>query len=86
MNTIMTQEEFQLFNDLLVERFGLCFAASKKEILESRLKPRLEALNLRHFMDYYLLLQFNTNGNHELIYLVHQVTKLILGQNMFVKK
>ena len=39
----------------------------KRTILESRLLPRLEALGLRSFMDYYLLLQYDSG--RELPYL-----------------
>ncbi len=70
----MTHEEFQMFNELLDHYFGLCFPESKKEILESRLKPRLNALRMRHFMDYYFLLQYNTNGSQEIAHLAGAVT------------
>lgn len=62
----MTQEEYQLLNELLADHFGLYFPEHKKEIFESRVKPRLYALNLSSYMDYYYLLQFNSNGNKEL--------------------
>jgi chemotaxis protein methyltransferase CheR len=71
---IMTQEEFQLFNEILDSHFGLCFPESKKEILESRLKPRLDMLKMRHFMDYYFTLQYNSNGSDEISHLARLVT------------
>lgn len=70
----MTQEEFQLFNEILDSHFGLCFPESKKEILESRLKPRLDTLKLRHYMDYYFTLQYNSNGSQEMSHLACLVT------------
>lgn len=70
----MTQEEFQLFNELLDTHFGLCFPESKKDILESRLKPRLDALKMSHYIDYYFTLQYNSNGSHEIDHLARLVT------------
>lgn len=70
----MTQEEFHLFNDLLEAHFGLCFPEAKKEILESRLKPRLDILKMRRFMDYYFTLQYNSNGSQEISHLARLVT------------
>jgi chemotaxis protein methyltransferase CheR len=58
----MTPEELELFNELLSSAFGLCFAEEKREILESRLRPRLHAIGLKRFRDYYTLLQINPNG------------------------
>jgi len=71
---IMTQEEFQLFNEILDSHFGLCFPESKKEILGSRLKPRLDTLKMRHYMDYYFTLQYNSNGSEEISHLARLVT------------
>ncbi|MEL7062040.1 MAG: protein-glutamate O-methyltransferase CheR [Acidobacteriota bacterium] len=55
----MTQEELALFNEFFAQRFGLFFPDHKREILESRLVPRLRALHLQRFLDYYLLLQYD---------------------------
>jgi chemotaxis protein methyltransferase CheR len=70
----MTTEEYHLFNELLSDNYGLFFPESKKSYLESRLKPRLESLQLRQYMDYYFLLQFNSNGTSELENLARIVT------------
>ena len=70
----MTTEEYHLFNELLSDNYGLFFPESKKCYLESRLKPRLETLRLRKYMDYYFLLQFNANGTNELENLARLVT------------
>ena len=53
----MTPEEHLLLNEVIERQFGLSFAPAKKEFLESRLRPRLQSLHLRRFIDYYLLLQ-----------------------------
>lgn len=55
----LSQEELALFNELFSSRFGLFFPEHKREILESRLLPRLRANHLQRFIDYYLLLQYD---------------------------
>lgn len=52
-------EELALFNELFSNEFGLHFPEHKREILESRLLPRLRANHLQRFIDYYLLLQYD---------------------------
>ena len=61
----MTAEEHLLLNEVIERQFGLSFAPAKKEFLESRLRPRLASLHLRRFIDYYLLLQYDLNGELE---------------------
>lgn len=55
----LTLEELALFNELFIARFGLHFPDHKREILESRLLPRLRANHLKRYIDYYLLLQYD---------------------------
>lgn len=55
----LSLEDLALFNELLTQRFGLHFPEHKREILESRLMPRLRANHLTRFSDYYLLLQYD---------------------------
>jgi chemotaxis protein methyltransferase CheR len=58
----MTQQEYELLNDFLSERFGLTFPDHKRDILESKLRPRIAALHLKSFYEYYVHLQFDNNG------------------------
>jgi chemotaxis protein methyltransferase CheR len=53
----MTAEEHLLLNEVVERQFGLSFPGAKKSFLESRLRPRLQALHLKRYIDYYLLLQ-----------------------------
>lgn len=53
----MSQEEYLLFNELISSQFGISYPEHKKEVLELRLRPRLYALRLDRFLDYYLLIQ-----------------------------
>lgn len=53
----MTDEELALLNEVISHRLGLSFPTHKRDILASRLRPRLEALRVRSFFDYYLALR-----------------------------
>lgn len=55
----LSLEELALFNELFAQKFGLYFPEHKREILESRLLPRLRANHVNRFIDYYLLLQYD---------------------------
>ncbi len=61
----MSEEECLLLGELISTRFGLHFPVRKREILESRLRPRLELYSLRSFFDYYLLLLGENSGELE---------------------
>ena len=58
----MNQEEYLLLNEHISERFGISFSESRRQVLEIRLRPRVKALRLRSFRDYYLYLQCDTDG------------------------
>ncbi len=68
----LSSEELALFNEFLTQRFGLHFPDHKREILESRLAPRLRANRVQRFIDYYLLLQYDPD--REIDELTHAVT------------
>lgn len=59
------REEHELLNEVISAQFGLCFPEHKREILISRLAPRLRALHINRFMDYYLYLQYDLEGELE---------------------
>lgn len=68
----LNREEHELFNEILIREFGLHFPDSKRQILQSRLEPRLRELRLRRFLDYYLKLQYDLTGERDA--LIHRVT------------
>jgi chemotaxis protein methyltransferase CheR len=68
----MTEEEHLLLNELITERYGITFPEHKKDLLESRLRPRLQALHLHRYLDYYLHLV--CDGEPEREYLAQLVT------------
>jgi chemotaxis protein methyltransferase CheR len=58
----MTREEYLLLNEFITDQFGITFPEHKREMLESRLRPRLKALHLSRYWDYYLHLNLDRNG------------------------
>lgn len=61
----MSSEELALFNELISQHFGIHFPEHKRQILETRLIPRLQANRVRRFSDYYLLLQYDLDSERE---------------------
>ncbi|MGE5234669.1 MAG: CheR family methyltransferase [Acidobacteriota bacterium] len=53
----MTEEEFLLLNEVITTELGISFPEHKRDILASRLRPRLRELHLPRFFDYYLHLR-----------------------------
>lgn len=64
-DVLLDDEEFLLLNEVLTSRFGLHFPPHKKDILASRLRPRLAARHVRSFFDYYLAVRHDRNGEIE---------------------
>ena len=58
-------EEYQLLNEFISERFGIHFPDGKEQVLATRLRPRLQALGLSRYMDYYLMLQYRLESEQE---------------------
>lgn len=54
----MTDEEHRLLNEFVSNLYGISFPNERRHLLESRLKPRLQALDMTRYMDYYLRLQY----------------------------
>ncbi len=61
----LTQEAYLLLNELISERFGIEFPEHRRELLETRLRPRLATLRLPSYWDYYLHLRTDTNGERQ---------------------
>lgn len=58
-------EEYQLLNEFISARFGVHFPEGKQAVLATRLRPRLQALGLNRYMDYYLMLQYRLDSEQE---------------------
>jgi chemotaxis protein methyltransferase CheR len=63
----MSQEEYLLLNELISDRFGICFPEHRREALASRLRPRLRTLRLARYWDYYLQVQSDPRAEGELL-------------------
>jgi chemotaxis protein methyltransferase CheR len=74
MRPQLTEREFRLFSEWLVERFGLRFGPDKKDILRSRLEPRRAALGFSTFEQLYFHLKFHPERDQELERLTPHLT------------
>ena len=61
----MTQEEYLLLNELISTQYGVFFSEHKREVLEARLRPRVQALHLPRYLDYYLQLRCDADGERQ---------------------
>jgi chemotaxis protein methyltransferase CheR len=66
--------ECKLLSDLIQERFGLSFAGVRRDILLSRVRPRLTALRLPALVDYYHFLRCHPDREGEFERLACQLT------------
>ena len=66
--------ECKLLSDLIQERFGLSFAGARRDILVSRVRPRLKALRLPALLDYYHFLRCHPDRESEFDRLACQLT------------
>jgi chemotaxis protein methyltransferase CheR len=62
----MSEEEFRLLRDLVQVHCGIHFREDMKYLLARRLAPRLAALGLRGFDEYYRHLRFDPGADGEL--------------------
>lgn len=72
--TTATEADWKLLSDLLAERFGLSFSGARQEILETRLRSRLEALHLEDARAYYHYLRFHPGRDGEFEELTRRLT------------
>ena len=61
------EAECKLLSDLVQEHFGLSFAGVRRDILASRVRPRLAALRLGNLLDYYHYLRSHPRRDTELV-------------------
>lgn len=69
-----TVADWKLLTDLLEDRFGLNFAGARQELLEGRLRPRLEALHLDSLRAYYHFLRAHPAREEEFTELSRRIT------------
>jgi chemotaxis protein methyltransferase CheR len=66
--------DWKLLTDLIQTRFGLSFQGPRREILDSRLRPRLKELRLGSLREYYLFLRFHPEREVEFTRLASLIT------------
>jgi chemotaxis protein methyltransferase CheR len=66
--------DWKLLTDLIQGRFGLSFNGVRRDILESKLRPRLRDLRLESLREYYLHLRFHPERHEELNRLATLIT------------
>ena len=69
-----TESDWKLLTDLLEARFGLSFAGARQDILEGRLRPRLDALHLDGIRAYYHYLHAHPSREDEFAELARRIT------------
>ncbi|MCU0822123.1 MAG: chemotaxis protein CheR, partial [Spirochaetes bacterium] len=68
----ITDNEFNLFRDIIYNESGISLTEHKKALMQSRLMRRLRALKLNDFREYYNYLQ--NNYDNELVNLLNSIT------------
>jgi chemotaxis protein methyltransferase CheR len=66
--------DWKLLTDLIQDQFGLSFQGVRREILDSRIRPRLRELGLGSLREYYLYLRFHPERDGELDRLASLIT------------
>jgi chemotaxis protein methyltransferase CheR len=78
-----SEEEWKLLGDLIEARLGIVFDPGRRDILESRLEPRLAALHLDTLTDYYHHLIRHPRREQEQAELAKHVTN---GETYFFRE
>jgi chemotaxis protein methyltransferase CheR len=70
----MNDEETRLLVEAIQEHCGVTLSVNSGFFLERRLSPRLEALGLSSYLDYYHYLRFDPAGAREMEELIERIT------------
>lgn len=70
----MTEEEARLLQEIIHEYCGLSHGLDSTFFLERRLGPRLEALGLASYREYYHYLRYDPGGERELEDVIERIT------------
>ncbi|PRQ04398.1 Chemotaxis protein methyltransferase [Enhygromyxa salina] len=70
----MTDDEARLFVEAIQEHSGITLSINSGFFLERRLSPRLEALGLSSYLDYYQYLRYDPAGPREMEELIERIT------------
>ena len=72
--TSAADAEWRLLSGLIEARFGLCFPGIRRDILESRLRDRLQELHLDTYHEYYRYLRAHPEREVEFARLASRIT------------
>jgi chemotaxis protein methyltransferase CheR len=81
----LSTDEHELLNEFFSVRFGIHYPLQKREILELRLMPRLQALGLSSFIDYFFYLTSGRNGDEE-AELEHLISVITNNESYFFRE
>ena len=70
----MTDDETRLLVEAIQEKCGITLSINSGFFLERRLSPRIEALGLRTYLDYYQYLRYDPAGPREMEELIERIT------------
>jgi len=58
----LSETEFYILRDLILERIGLFYHENKRDLLEDKLSPLVLEKGLQSFLDYYYLLKYDSEA------------------------
>jgi chemotaxis protein methyltransferase CheR len=64
--SMLSEDEFKLFRDLIYEECGFSFGMEKRSFLESRLRRRMEGLDITSAYEYFYMIKYSPQRSHEL--------------------
>src|SRR5438309_4836945 len=64
--SILSDQEFRLFRDLIYEECGVSLGVEKRTFLESRLRRRVDELGIKNGYEYYSLITTSPSRSQEL--------------------
>lgn len=70
----LTEMEFRLFRDFIHEKFGIYLKDEKRSFLQMKLHPRVNALGLNSFSEYFQLVKYGPDGARELSRMISYLT------------
>ncbi|HET9949914.1 MAG TPA: CheR family methyltransferase [Longimicrobiales bacterium] len=84
-DVLATDEEFYLLNELIERSFGISFPEHMRDALFARLRPRVRALHLTSFHEYYLRLVANLGSELDqlAVLVTNNETYFFRGRNHF---
>lgn len=70
----LTDNEFQLFREIIYRETGINMSDKKRKLIVARLSKRLRALNLTSFTEYHRYLNESPRADEEIVNLINRVT------------